>query len=400
MFDTSSLRYHPTRMRWLYEQSAYAQVVRRWEQAPEMTRTMLGSAHFAGLGLDDEALDQLEGLEDQFCVWRDSPNPLLIDLANVIDLVPELDEGDERFIPDAERFEEGAYVHFGRLINGYEGFYATFDKGDGELRYVLVTGGSCDPGQTAQAAALGFADTFDGAITQGHDTVDGQGQDRSISDEIRRRGVAGVRHMLATISFINTHLEAFVPVVPADAPPLLARQARLVTGENRTAFDMLWSRGWFEVEVMQIPGDAHSLPVLDMPDPSEDHEARDAEFARFARHVISTHRGFAQQGISDHRADLGLAILLERAFQAGADSRDRGSPVLTLDRRNDYGEAAWRLGIAAYGKSPGAPVLDAAYRRGTDERWPSMRSAPGRSAFVKHFAPSSRRRRTALPRQR
>lgn len=77
--------------------------------------------------------------------------------------------------------------------------------------------------------SLRYHPTRTSAITQGHDRVDDQGQNFVMSDEARRRGVAGVRHMLATIRFINTHLKAFISVVPADAPALSARQADCAT---------------------------------------------------------------------------------------------------------------------------------------------------------------------------
>lgn len=382
MIDQMALRYHPIRMRWLYEQSVYGDhVLYATDQANAIEGGyLLGSAAFLD-DIDNMVIDRLEGLEDHYHKWMRSSHAI-IDLTNQMDYIQPLAEDDQRFAVEALVCEEETYFHFGQEVHGYEGFYAKYEPHKWGLSFALVSGGDCsDADLPEEELALSFSDVYYGFLGHGEDPI-GQdidsstNEDENLSEEDEVRYVGAMRHMLAVLRHVHIMSGNMQKCWPGDAPENLARRAEIIqaakagkreiSSEN-SAIDILWARGWTEVQLMPVPGVCDVMPHPDV-EKIEDEAERIREFQRFARHAVQLERRRGSEGGWEITSEV-LSIALEQAFQLGARAGANQSPYLDLMTSQYASEAAWMLGIAAFGKTPGVPIQNARYVQRNDDRW-------------------------------
>lgn len=378
MIEVAALRYHPIRMRWLYEESDYSRIAKRYDaHSKHIYETQghvnpLGSIHYGDRKVGEDTADRFEGVEAAYLAWRNSEMARIFDLSNVAHLIPDLNENDDRWIAEAKVFEDDAYIHFGRPIHGYDGFYVGYDEDKGQLRYTLVHGGTCDPNLDPISAAETFTDVVYDFIISSERLQDKAKTRSEEIDPSRAEEIAkAILHVAATLRFLATHYDSFLSVWPSDTPALLARKQELLQRKSyqQTAEDVLWYRGWSQVEVMPLPHEPGYRPCLQwerLNTPAE----RLSEFHRYARHVIAQERGCALTGENEIHTAYDLAYLLEHVFSLGATKSDDPSAFDDNPEKSEAAAAAEdALSIATYGKSPHAPVLQARYYRKTGGRW-------------------------------
>lgn len=381
-FDIAALRYHPTRMRWLYECTHYGDFASATGERGRQIEggNLLGTAAY--LDIDGDVSDDLEALEGHYAKWLSSHGRTIIDLSNQFGHIRPLEEGDERFQVEASICEDATYFHFGRPVSGFDGFYAEYDADGRSLSFALVGGGNCsDPDAPPAELAVSFGPVFYGYLDTGPDII-GQVVRGSMSGDEEMPAAkleavrAGIMHMLAVLRHVHVMQDGLRGCWPGDAPALLSRRAdiSLTSGAERgvvpdggVAEDMLWNRGWTKVEIMPVPGAADLVPDIDI-DRLSNPKERTQEIARFARHVVETERRLGAEGHTESTTQ-NLTVAIEQAFLIGGRTRHTESPFVDLITSEHTGNAAWMLGVAAYGKTPGAPVMDAHYRRAVNGRW-------------------------------
>jgi hypothetical protein len=375
MFDQATLRYHPIRMRWLFEKSSYNAIVKLHEQACEQIEAeyghgnTLGSIHYGDSVPDERTVDDFEALEIAYAKWLQGEMSRIFDLSNVANHISALPADDTRWGAEAAiPFEDAAYIHFGKEIHGFEGFYVSFDPNEQVLDYALVNGGHCDPALNPMQAAVSFSDVVYGYIHR-DDDVSQHIEDRieEAYSERRSQVSKAIRHIISTLRFLAINYDFCYTVWPSDAPAILSRKQELTDAPfwNQTAENVLWSRGWTQVEVIPIPTEN---PLSD--NGIENAEKRKGEFLRYARSVIAAERNAALTGFNNIRTAEKLASTMEDIFHRGAISSKSGRAWLPCPKLTDEAiDAEVKLAIATFGKSPHAPELRSRYLRVKPDRW-------------------------------
>jgi hypothetical protein len=387
MFDIQTLRYHPVRMRWLYEQTKYKDLVNRViciEQSnPGQTQS---TASF--LNIDHKIEDSFEELENHYKRWRFGKKHI-VDLTNQHNHISLLKPEDERFEVESDICRDEIYFHFGREVNGFDGFYAFWEEDTKSLAYALVGGGDCsDPDLSPEELAASFGPIFYGYLRAGENVVkDTIMESLGASDRISRQKydslTGAIKYMMSVLRHVHIMKGGMYSCWPGDAPGkyvsanLIAKRQKIKPNkglEYRNAKEMkeitynhLWSRGW--PEILIIPKPQEEAPFLDVNKLHKLHE-RDDEMWRCAHQIIESERRMALEGQKSYQISK-LYEAMREIFRSGYRTASRETPESIFHNKygKDVEKALNEIGIAIYGDFSRNDKNDAYYVKNEDTTW-------------------------------
>lgn len=388
MFDIQTLRYHPIRMRWLYEKTKYKDLVSRViyieQNKPGQTQS---TASF--LNIDHKIEDSFEELENHYKRWRFGKRHI-VDLTNQHNHISLLKPEDERFEVESDICRNEVYFHFGREVNGFDGFYAFWEEDTKSLAYALVGGGDCsDPDLSPEELAASFGPIFYGYLRAGENVVkdtimESLGAGDRISREKYDSLTGAIKFMMAVLRHVHIMKGGMYSCWPGDAPGKYVSANLIAENQNFKAdgsikyrnaeamkektYSHLWDKGWPKIMILPKPH-KKKTPFLNLKKLHSVHD-RDDEMWRCAHHIIETERRMALEGQKNYPA-LNLYEAMIEIFKAGYRTATGEAPDFNIpDLYNEkLEEALNEIGIAIYGDVFRNDKNDVYYIKTKDTTW-------------------------------